>query len=163
MTRFAFAFLIAATAFLAGMAVDRYALSPSRPLVASGAKGAKSSNDKPLIAQLVAQLPAATSAPAKPGQASPSASPASDEEIMAALKSAMAHPSDRHGYLEASKLIDGIDPKNIRPIIAAFQDLPNQREKSMYLGDAHFALGGSANRRPRSTTLKATATPPIAE
>ena len=46
--RFAFAFLIAATAFLAGMAVDRYALSLSRSTVASDAKGAKSSGDKPL-------------------------------------------------------------------------------------------------------------------
>ena len=45
----------------------------------------------------------------------------------------MAGPSDRHSYLEATKLIDGIDPKNIRPVIDAIQALPNQREKSIYL------------------------------
>jgi len=45
----------------------------------------------------------------------------------------MAHPSDRHRYLDASKLIDGIDPKNIRSVIDAFQAVPNQREKSVYL------------------------------
>jgi hypothetical protein len=41
--------------------------------------------------------------------------PVTAETIIAGLKNAMAGPSDRHGYLEATKLIDGIDPKNIAP------------------------------------------------
>ena len=45
----------------------------------------------------------------------------------------MAHPSDRHNYLEVSKLIDGIDPKKVRPVIDRLQALPNQHEKSNYL------------------------------
>ena len=61
----------------------------------------------------------------------------------------MARPSDRHGYLELSKLIDGIDPKNVRPVIDRFQTLPNQHDKSVYLamliarwaeGEPHAAL-----------------------
>src|SRR5207248_586774 len=55
------------------------------------------------------------------------------EAIIAALRNAMARPSDRHGQLEVSKLIDGIDPKSIRPVIERLQTLPNQREKSVYV------------------------------
>ena len=39
--------------------------------------------------------------------------------------------SDRHGYMELSKLIDGLDPKNVRPVIDAVQALPNRRKKKM--------------------------------
>ncbi|MEO7167884.1 MAG: hypothetical protein ABI016_12740, partial [Chthoniobacterales bacterium] len=45
----------------------------------------------------------------------------------------MARPSDRRGYREASRLVDGLDPKNVRPVIDALQGMPNLREKSFYL------------------------------
>ena len=45
----------------------------------------------------------------------------------------MARPSDRHSHLEVSKLIDGIDPKDVRPIIERLQALPRERDKSVYL------------------------------
>jgi len=43
----------------------------------------------------------------------------------------MAHPSDRHLYLKLSKLVDMIEPNNIRPILETVQNLPKQREKTI--------------------------------
>ena len=45
----------------------------------------------------------------------------------------MARPSDRHSHLEVGKLIDGIDPKDVRPIIERLQALPHERDKSLYI------------------------------
>ena len=45
--------------------------------------------------------------------------------------------------MELSKLIDGLDPKNVRPVIEAVQALPNQRKKMMVVSMLFLALGRS--------------------
>ena len=131
MSRFALSTLLAvAVAFLAGLAVGRYTTADRANTSPPSASESDSLGDDLGPVRLVVPTPVAPIGQAK--LASNAGSP-STATIVAALKNAMAHPSDRHGYLEASKLIDGIDPKNIRSVIDAFQAVPNQREKSVYL------------------------------
>ncbi|HEY1582135.1 MAG TPA: hypothetical protein VGF73_03435, partial [Chthoniobacterales bacterium] len=123
------AFLLAlAVAFCGGLAMGRYSLDhPAKP-----AAGVAGSNDSLGESFSPDDSRPRDSGSNRAGKPDPSA-PLSPAAIVARLKEAMAHPSDRHGYLEASKLIDAIDPKNIRVVIEQFQKLPAQREKSIYL------------------------------
>ena len=50
-------------------------------------------------------------------EAAESTGPLTTEALIAKLKAAMMQPSDRRGYLEASRLIDSLDPSQIRPIL----------------------------------------------
>jgi len=130
-SRFTLSTLLAVVAaFLAGLAIGRYTIPQiqNRSGPVSLQINSLGENSAPVRLIGPAAAPPFPLASAQPGSA-----PVTAETIIAGLKNAMAGPSDRHGYLEATKLIDGIDPKNMRPVINAIQVLPNQREKSIYL------------------------------
>ena len=138
MPRFALSTLLAiVAAFLAGLAVGRFTL-PHPPNVAASLADEVDSLGEDAPVRLVTSFTPTPSGKLHNGHTSASTSL---ETVIAGLKKAIARPSDRHTYIEASKLIDGIDPKNVRAVIDAFQTLPNQREKSVYLGMlvAHWA------------------------
>ena len=131
MPRFTLSTLLAvAAAFLAGLAIGRYTIPHLQNRSAPVSLQINSLGENSAPVRLIG--PAAAT-PFPLASAQPGSAPVSAETIIAGLKNAMAGPSDRHSYLEASKLIDGIDPKNMRPVIDAIQALPNQREKSIYL------------------------------
>ena len=122
--------LVVVAAFLAGMALGRYTLPRPPALADSIADEVNSLGEETAPVRLVTSF---TPTPPRRSSSEGGAAPASLETVIAGLKNAMARPSDRRSYLEAGKLIDGIDPKNVRPVIDAFQALPHQREKSIYL------------------------------
>ena len=125
------AILIVALAFAGGWAVGRYSTPHSR-------RSASSASSR-LAARLLGSLhpnegdPFLLETESRNGSASVGGKEISDQAIVAALRNAVMHPADRRSYLDVSKLIDSIDPKKIRGIIEAFQSVPNQREKSIYL------------------------------
>ena len=116
--------------FLAGLAIGRYTLPRNPDMSAPIVVETDSLGENYASVRLG---PNAATASSGRSSGKKSSAALSTEAIIASLRSAMGRPSDRHSYLEASKLIDGIDPKKIRPVIDAFQALPNQREKSIYL------------------------------
>ena len=124
-------FVAAVAAFLAGLAVGRYTLPQPPPVKESVPGSADDSLGTTPTAPIFTLSARAT--PAKNSSQISDPDPASTEAIIAALRNAMARPSDRHGRLEINKLIDGIDPKNVRPVIDRLQTLPNQRDKSVYV------------------------------
>src|SRR5262245_27086863 len=130
--RFVLVVLItAALAFLGGVVVDHYAL-PHAPGKASGWHGAQDGSLGPDSSGMASSGLAEHNQPAtsQPGGTTLGATASSStESIVIALKRAMARPSDRRGYTEANKLIDGIDPRKIRPIVEALQNQPNERER----------------------------------
>jgi len=129
--RFTLSTLLAvAAAFLAGLAIGRYTIPylQNRSGPVSLQINSLGENSAP-----VRLIGPAAALPLPLASAQPGSAPVTAETIISGLKNAMAGPSDRHSYLEATKLIDGIDPKNMRPVINAIQVLPNQREKSIYL------------------------------
>ncbi len=118
-----------ALAFFAGLAIGRYAvpMGRTRPQVVFSSPIEEVKKES-LLPRVVTST-RATSTRGKDAGADDS----SPDAILAALKNIMARPADRRGYREASKMIDGLDPKNIRPILEAFAALPERREKSFYL------------------------------
>ena len=126
-------FVLITLAFGAGLLIGRYSIPVTSGLASRPARLTSDSLGEGAGARLIAPPATIPPRPAEQSNGTTAPGPASIATVIASLQNAMAHPSDRHGYLEASKLIDGIDPENIREVIAEFQRLPEQREKSIYL------------------------------
>ena len=113
MPRFALPiFLALAAAFLAGLAIGRHSLRPEGKPTAPFLSEIQTLDSRSSV-RLTTGSPGATVS--EPG----GATPVSIEAILSAIRSAMTRPSDRHGYLEVTRLIDGVAPHDIRPIIDA--------------------------------------------
>ena len=130
MTRLLLVLVLGGLAFAAGIAVDRFAL-PHSPGQRAGSIAVSDSLDS-FEAEAPADLSGNAAGTRKPGQKSVSKATSVDA-VVAALRNAMNRPNDRRGYLQATNLIDAIEPGKIRAVIDGFQSLPNQREKPIYL------------------------------
>ena len=105
MPRFTLSTLLAvAAAFLVGLAVGRYTIPHLQNRSAPSSLQMNSLGENSAPVRLIDRS-AATSLPVASTQ--PGSAPVSAETILAGLKNAMAGPSDRHSYLEVTKLIDG--------------------------------------------------------
>jgi hypothetical protein len=119
--------MMAMGGFVAGVVFDHFAFGNRRATASTASSQASQplgavtddENDLPTIGS--------TKAATKP------AGSVSTASVIAAIKNALAVSSDRHGYIELSKLIDGLDPKEARAVIDAMQTLPNQRKKLMLI------------------------------
>lgn len=121
---FIFAIASAVTvAFAAGIIIGHYALP-----TASKASASAFPNDKQTTSASRVRSDASpdSSAPAT-GGSSP------EENLIGAIKIAVAHHANEHVYSELNELIDALDPKSVRPVMDAVQKLPNQREKNTFL------------------------------
>ena len=147
MQRFGLTIIIALAAFLVGLAVDHFVLPPPTITVAKTPTILESLGETGMSHLVRTSRATTPAAPAK------SATPVTIPSVIAAIKDALALSSDRHGYMELSKLIDGLDPKDVRPVIHAVQALPNQRKKMMGRLDAFLALCRKPIRPLRSELL----------
>src|SRR3954447_24664934 len=121
--------IIAVLALGSGILIGRYTAAPvvakSAPTIASAP-------------QLHGAAP--ISAPAKPVRrtvtekgAEPDSSPVTSENVVTALRNALAHMGSRRTFVEFGKLAELIDAKNVGEVLAFAEGLPKAQDKTMVL------------------------------
>jgi len=110
-------------AFLVGIIVGHYAVLPSRT-GGSHPQSGKFESTLPATSVLSPKLTTALDE-SPPGSTS---SVSSNENIIAYLKAALIHTGSRHSYAVFSKLIESVDEKNIHPVLAFVQSVPQDQK-----------------------------------
>ncbi|MFL6515031.1 MAG: hypothetical protein ACJ8M1_08420, partial [Chthoniobacterales bacterium] len=129
MKSFAGIAVVAVFALGTGVLIGRYTAAP---LVAKSAPANTST------AEIHRSAP--TSTPAKQVRhsvtekiADPESTPVSSENVVTALRNALAHMGTRRTFVEFGKLAELIDEKNVGEVLAFAEGLPKAQDKTMVL------------------------------